>query len=415
MFFPRGYIVVCASLNALVFVRRVVQGYADAHGGNAFLNLFARDGVVVTPTLILMTVTPTPTVAFTATPTVAFTATPTVAFSATPTVVLSPTPTVAFTATPTVVLSPTPTVAFTATPTVVLSPTPTVAFTATPTVVLSPTPTVAFTATPTVALSPTPTVVFSPTPTTSECPSGEVLDVCGVCGAPRNGSALQDCAGVCLGDAFVNQCGHCVNGTTGLDSAFGLDVCNVCDGNGTSCLGCDGVPFSNATFDYCATCGGNNTACILLDHIAPTTGINVDGVTIDVFGAGFVSSGGVPRTVLCVIGDGGADTEIVTATVLSASRARCTLTQFNTTGVKDVALQINGVTAAGSAVYTVVAPVTCAAETYGNTTWPATIANTTGTGSCGALFVPTGGLPPTRACLPSGNWSSTITNACTRT
>jgi hypothetical protein len=37
-----------------------------------------------------------------------------------------------------------------------------------------------------------------------------------------------------------------------------VDVCGVPGGNGTSCLGCDGVPFSGKEVDDCGVCGGNN-------------------------------------------------------------------------------------------------------------------------------------------------------------
>ncbi|MGI6679918.1 MAG: hypothetical protein ACOX3T_00240, partial [Bdellovibrionota bacterium] len=37
-----------------------------------------------------------------------------------------------------------------------------------------------------------------------------------------------------------------------------LDVCGVCDGDGTSCLDCAGVPFGNAKYDLCGVCNGNN-------------------------------------------------------------------------------------------------------------------------------------------------------------
>jgi len=39
-----------------------------------------------------------------------------------------------------------------------------------------------------------------------------------------------------------------------------VDVCNICGGNGTSCLGCDGKPFG-LKYDRCGICGGDGTAC----------------------------------------------------------------------------------------------------------------------------------------------------------
>jgi hypothetical protein len=267
--------------------------------------------------------------------------------------------------------------------------------------------------TPTLIVTPTPT----PTPTPADCPvAGEVPDVCGVCGPPRNGSALQDCAGDCLGTAAINVCGNCVGGSTGHPPTLGQDVCLVCGGNGTTCLGCDGLPFSNATVDYCAVCGGNNTDCIVLDHVAPPAGLNLPGAVLTVLGAGLADGvGGAPRTVQCVVGNGtDGDTATVVAMVLSVSEAQCTLPAFNLTGTKEVRIIVGGVTAPGMALYTVLPPITCPPAAYGNATWPQTIANTTASGTCDHLFFATGGAPPTRACSANGTWSTAVDNACTR-
>lgn len=32
----------------------------------------------------------------------------------------------------------------------------------------------------------------------------------------------------------------------------------MCNGNGSTCAGCDGVPWSNVTIDACGICGGGN-------------------------------------------------------------------------------------------------------------------------------------------------------------
>lgn len=44
-----------------------------------------------------------------------------------------------------------------------------------------------------------------------------------------------------------------------------LDQCNVCFGDGSSCLGCDGEPFSGKEFDECGICGGTGLTCRLAD------------------------------------------------------------------------------------------------------------------------------------------------------
>src|SRR4051812_19711664 len=44
------------------------------------------------------------------------------------------------------------------------------------------------------------------------------------------------------------------------DSLPVLDVCNVCNGNGTTCLGCDAIPYGKKK-DQCGVCGGNGDSC----------------------------------------------------------------------------------------------------------------------------------------------------------
>jgi len=39
-----------------------------------------------------------------------------------------------------------------------------------------------------------------------------------------------------------------------------LDICGVCGGNGTSCIGCDGIPFGKQ-YDKCGICGGDGSSC----------------------------------------------------------------------------------------------------------------------------------------------------------
>jgi len=39
-----------------------------------------------------------------------------------------------------------------------------------------------------------------------------------------------------------------------------IDICGVCGGNGTTCIGCDGIPFGEQ-YDACGVCGGNGQSC----------------------------------------------------------------------------------------------------------------------------------------------------------
>ena len=122
------------------------------------------------------------------------------------------------------------------------------------------------------------------------------LDECGECGGAgiADGAcdcdgnvldALNVCGGTCAADADAD--GICDN----IDDCVGAyDDCNVCNGDGTSCVisgctdatacnyndqatlddgscesescaGCDGVPFSGVTLDDCGVCGGDNSSC----------------------------------------------------------------------------------------------------------------------------------------------------------
>ena len=97
--------------------------------------------------------------------------------------------------------------------------------------------------------------------------------------------ALNVCGGTCAAD--VDADGICDD----VDDCVGAyDDCNVCNGDGTSCVvagctdntacnyndqanldddsceftscaGCDGVPNSGATLDDCGVCGGDNSSC----------------------------------------------------------------------------------------------------------------------------------------------------------
>ena len=44
------------------------------------------------------------------------------------------------------------------------------------------------------------------------------------------------------------------------------DICSVCNGN-SSCVGCDGYPYSAVNFDACHVCGGNNSTCTGCDNV----------------------------------------------------------------------------------------------------------------------------------------------------
>ena len=64
-----------------------------------------------------------------------------------------------------------------------------------------------------------------------DCPSG-AYDCAGVCGGNAviddcdicdGGNSDMDCVGECFGSAFIDDCGECVDGSTGLEPCF--DYC----------------------------------------------------------------------------------------------------------------------------------------------------------------------------------------------
>jgi hypothetical protein len=92
-------------------------------------------------------------------------------------------------------------------------------------------------------------------------------DVCDVCNG--DGLSCLDCKGRPFGKSTYDVCDVCGgNGNTCLDckripnGPNVYDRCDVCGGDGTSCLDCNGVPFGTSTYDICGICGGNGMSCI---------------------------------------------------------------------------------------------------------------------------------------------------------
>ncbi|GIV32716.1 MAG: hypothetical protein KatS3mg031_0251 [Chitinophagales bacterium] len=83
-----------------------------------------------------------------------------------------------------------------------------------------------------------------------ECGGTAYINACGICVGGNTGlpdSAGIDCTGGC-GSAVVNTCGFCVGGSTGLPLDYGIDCNNVCGGT--------------AFLDSCGICSGGNTGHI---------------------------------------------------------------------------------------------------------------------------------------------------------
>lgn len=60
---------------------------------------------------------------------------------------------------------------------------------------------------------------------------------------------------------IIISCLWC-DGTIGATGPT-LDICDVCGGDGTSCVDCFGVPGGPAVLDICGVCGGSATTCIV--------------------------------------------------------------------------------------------------------------------------------------------------------
>ena len=114
-------------------------------------------------------------------------------------------------------------------------------------------------------------------------------DTCGFCQAPWFPVHTKDCMGVCFGSANFDECGQCVAGGTSspLFNSW-KDVCGVCNGTGTSCIGCDGIPNSGHIVDQCGVCGGNST-CLHLTFSRPNVTSTNGGAVLQLFGAGFIN------------------------------------------------------------------------------------------------------------------------------
>jgi hypothetical protein len=90
------------------------------------------------------------------------------------------------------------------------------------------------------------------------------IDECGVCDGDN--STCAGCDGIPNSGLVFDQCGVCdgADACVGCDgvpfSGLVFDQCGVCDGS-DACVGCDGVPLSGLVFDQCGVCDGND-ACL---------------------------------------------------------------------------------------------------------------------------------------------------------
>ena len=109
------------------------------------------------------------------------------------------------------------------------------------------------------------------------------LDVCNVCNG--NGTTCLDCKGVPFGTSKLDACGDCNGNNSRCADCKGVpygpaivDFCGVCDGHNKSCSDCAGVPFGTSRNDSCGQCNGNNSSC------ADCEGVPNGNATLDACG-----------------------------------------------------------------------------------------------------------------------------------
>jgi len=89
------------------------------------------------------------------------------------------------------------------------------------------------------------------------------LDDCGVCVGGNTGLAPdqdKDCSGVCFGQAAIDNCGICAGGNTGTVPNVDQDCMGICFGNTQS--DCNGDCGGSAFTDACGICAGGNTGIV---------------------------------------------------------------------------------------------------------------------------------------------------------
>ncbi len=94
-------------------------------------------------------------------------------------------------------------------------------------------------------------------------------DPCGVCGG--DGSTCVGCDGVPNSGLVDDACGVCdgdIDDPLLCPDCFGVvggsavrDLCGVCGGDNSTCIDCAGVLGGSACYDACDVCNGDNSAC----------------------------------------------------------------------------------------------------------------------------------------------------------
>ena len=112
------------------------------------------------------------------------------------------------------------------------------------------------------------------------CTSGQ-YDACSVCDGDdstcagcddvANSGLVNDNCGVCDGDD--STCAGCDDVA---NSGLVNDNCGVCGGDDSTCAGCDDVANSGLVNDNCGVCGGDDSTCAGCDGVANSGLVNDD-------------------------------------------------------------------------------------------------------------------------------------------
>lgn len=95
----------------------------------------------------------------------------------------------------------------------------------------------------------------------------KAYDACDVCGG--NGSTCLDCKGIANGPNQYDACDVCAGDGRSCADCRGTprgtlkyDVCDVCGGDGTGCRDCAGRSPPTARYDVCDVCAGDGKSCL---------------------------------------------------------------------------------------------------------------------------------------------------------
>lgn len=163
------------------------------------------------------------------------------------------------------------------------------------------------------------------------------IESCNVC-HKRGSRGFVDCAGNCGGTARINRCNKCSKNPND-----GVDACGVCNGNGSSCAGCDGVPNSGKVMDYCKKCRSPqspefNTGCVSIDRVSAKSITQGRKHELVIYGAG------LPKDeIACQLRSGNARIKATKIVSENGKSMKLSLPPISTSGKYEMSCTIGGV------------------------------------------------------------------------